>query len=237
MVGAQEHGGAIRSLPPLRRRVAPPASRTSGRRDDPLKSPRKRRRKKGLAPVGPAEHPLFVRTFVSRNRRAGASLLAVLLLLVGIAVAAGWAIPSFFAQPDVTLDNAANLLARDIRTAQNRAMWSGVDAYVSFDADCGGYRIVDHDGKELERLGALGDWGQRYEDGGVFQGVSIVRVACGPDNALAFDAKKRDWEGGEVELGFRGDTRIVRVTPQQGEVVVLGVKRRWSAADAQTPTE
>ncbi|MCE9595334.1 MAG: GspH/FimT family protein [Planctomycetes bacterium] len=173
-----------------------------------------------------------MRLFVSANPRSGVSLLAVLLILVGIALVAGWAIPRFFAQPDVTLDNAANLLARDIRTAQNRAMWSGIDAYVRFDEDGGGYRIVDHNGKQLERLGALGDWGQRYEDGGVFGGVTIERVACGDDNALYFDAKKRDWEGGEVEIGFRGDTRIVRVAPRQGEVTVLGMKRRWPAEDA-----
>ncbi|MCC6405697.1 MAG: GspH/FimT family protein [Planctomycetes bacterium] len=173
-----------------------------------------------------------MRTFVTANRRprksrAGISLLSVLLVLATIAVLAGWAIPTFFGQADVTLDNAANLLVRDIRTAQNRAMWSGVDAYVQFDADCGGYRIVDRNGRALERLGALGDWAQRYEEGGVFQGVKVVRVDCGPDRALLFDAKKRNWEGGEIELGFAGETRVVRVHARQGDVTVLGLKRSW----------
>jgi hypothetical protein len=162
-----------------------------------------------------------------QSGRSGISLLSVLLVLVVIAAVAGWAIPAFFAQPDVTLDNAAHLLARDIRTAQNRAMWSGVDAYLQFDADGGGYRIVDRNGQALERLGALGDWPQRYEEGGVFAGVRIARVDCGADRALLFDAKKRDWEGGEIELAFGGHTRVVRVSERQGEVTVLGVKRRW----------
>ncbi|MCK6570192.1 GspH/FimT family protein [Myxococcota bacterium] len=177
-----------------------------------------------------------MRTFVSHfgrpaRARAGVSLLSVLLILVGIAFVAGWAIPAFFSQPDVTLDNAANLLVRDVRTAQNRAMWSGVDAYLRFDADGGGYSIVDEHGRPLERLGALGDWAQRYEEGGVFDGVRLVRVDAGPDRALLFDAKKRNWEGGEIELAFRGDTRVVRVTPRQGEVSVLALARSEPADD------
>lgn len=151
------------------------------------------------------------------------SLLAVLLILAAIAVAASWAIPSFFAQPDVTLDNAASLLARDLRTAQNRAMWSGIDAYLRIDADGGGYSIVDGNGRPLERLGALGDWAQRYEEGGVFDGVQIVRVEAGPDRAFLFDAMRHHWEGGEVELAFGGDRRVVRVHAGEGEVTVVGL--------------
>jgi hypothetical protein len=176
-----------------------------------------------------------VRPYVPTSRRSGISLLSVLLVLVIIAALAGWAIPVFFAQPDVTLDNAANLLMRDIRTAQNRAMWSGVDAYLQFDADGGGYRIVDRNGRPLERLGALGDWAQRYDDGGVFQGVRVERVACGADRALFFDAKKRHWEGGEVELGFGGQTRVVRVSARQGEVTLLGLERKRDLRPSASP--
>lgn len=179
-----------------------------------------------------------MRTFVSQfdrpaRARAGVSLFSVLVILVGIAFVAGWAIPAFFSQPDVTLDNAANLLVRDVRTAQNRAMWSGIDAYLRFDDDGGGYGIVDSNGRPLERLGALGDWDQRYEEGGVFDGVRIVRVDAGPDRALLFDAKKRHWEGGEIELGFRGDTRVVRVTPHHGEVTVLAIARTDGSASTR----
>ncbi len=171
-----------------------------------------------------------MRPNVGSSPRAGISLFAVIVVLALVALIAGLAIPGFFGQGEVTLENACVLLVRDIHTAQNRAIWSGVDTYLEFDQDGGGYRIVDRAGRMVEQLGALGDMAQRYEEGGVFDGVHIVRVDCGPNRSLAFDAKKRAWSSGEVELSFHGETRVVRVLPKTGEVRILGLKRPWKSS-------
>jgi hypothetical protein len=176
-----------------------------------------------------------VSTFDRFTMRRGVSLLGVLVILLVVAFAAGLAIPGFFAQSAVTLDNAALLLVRDIHSAQNRALWAGSDTLVHFDDDGGGYRILDRSGRMVEQLGALGDFEQRFDDHGVFQGVRIARIDCGGDRELVFDGKRRDWEGGEIELVFRGDRRLVRIAPRTGEVRVIGIQRAgWdSAKEAQ----
>lgn len=162
-----------------------------------------------------------MRTRPRLRSRAGFGLLAVLLLLLAIAVAASVAIPWFFGRAEVTLDNAAQLLSRDIRSAQNRSLWMTADTLILFDADGGGYRIIDREGRMVERLGALGDLEQRYDEGGVFEGVRLTRVDCGPDRALTFDGAKREWEGGEIEISFRGESRLIRVQQRTGQVNIV----------------
>ena len=55
---------------------------------------------------------------IQHRRKAGVSLLVVLIILAALALAAGLAIPAFFARHRVTLDNAAKLIARDLRVHQ-----------------------------------------------------------------------------------------------------------------------
>jgi hypothetical protein len=172
---------------------------------------------------------LILQRVPRRRKRAGVGLLVVLLILALIALVTGIAVPAFFAQPEVTLDNACILLVRDIRSAQNRAAWSGTDTLIAFDHDGGGYRMVDLSGRLVERLGSLGSYERRFDDEGVFEGVHISRIVAGADNALCFDSKKRNWEGGEVELTFDGESRVVRIAARTGEVSIVGLKRPWTS--------
>src|ERR1043165_8114041 len=64
----------------------------------------------------------FERSVERRRARSGISLLGVLCSLCGIAVIAMVAIPAFFERERFTLDNVCELLRRDMRSAQNRAM-------------------------------------------------------------------------------------------------------------------
>ena len=57
--------------------------------------------------------------------RAGVSLLVMLIVLAVMAIVAGVAIPAYFGRHGITLDNAARLLARDLRVAQNMAGFEG----------------------------------------------------------------------------------------------------------------
>lgn len=191
----------------------------------------------GLAPQGrketllglPGVPTVILQRVPRRRERAGVGLLVVLLILSVIALATGLAVPAFFAQAEVTLDNACILLVRDIRAAQNRAAWSGSDTLIALDEDGGGYRMVDLSGRLVERLGSLGSYERRFEEEGVFEGVHISRIVAGADNAFCFDSKKRNWEGGEVELTFDGESRVVRIAARTGEVTIVGLKRPWTA--------
>ena len=155
----------------------------------------------------------------TRADRAGISLLAILISLCALALAAMVAIPTFFDRSGVTLDNAAQLLRKDLRSAQNRAAFLRTEAVFAFDEE--GWRATGVGG---EPLAGLGDANEIYRDlsrDGVFEGVSITHIQFGNDRALAFDARGIALEGGEVELSFRGKVRIVRVETGTGLVTIL----------------
>lgn len=153
------------------------------------------------------------------GRRAGISLLAILLTLCGVAVAALVAIPAFFGQTEVTLDNACKLLVKDLRSAQNRAAFLKTEAVFAFNED--GWRASDRTGGSLSRTAEPDEIQRVLSRDGVFEGVRITRIDFGDDRALVFDERGLALEGGEVEIAFGGETRTVEVEKGTGHATVL----------------
>jgi len=154
-----------------------------------------------------------------RSDRAGISLLAILISLCGVAIAALVAIPAFFGRSDVTLDNAAHLLRKDVRSTQNRAGYLRTEAALHFTEH--GWRASLPSGEPLAGPLDVDEIDRDLTGDGVFEGVLVTRMDFGDDHALTFDARGIPVEGGEVELSFRSHKRIVRVEAGTGFSMIL----------------
>jgi hypothetical protein len=173
-----------------------------------------------------------------RPAQAGISLLAILITLCAVAVAALVAIPAFFSQHDVTLDNACELLVKDLRSAQNRAAFLRTEAVFAFDTD--GWRASDRSGGSLSRTAEPDEIERRFSRDGVFEGVELTRIDFGEDRSLVFDERGLALEAGEVEVSFRGQVRTVRVEESTGHAMVFEGGRGLDPDErlaAETPAE
>ncbi len=162
--------------------------------------------------------PAMKYTRSQTSRRRGISLLAILLWLAAVAVLSLLAIPHFFNRPNVTLWHAVELLARDLRSAQSCAAYYKVPAAFRLDAD--GWEATGTDGRPLGASSR--EAGIERALSGIFEGVQIVRIDFGPDNALVFDTAGRAGEAGEVDLSFKGQTYTLRIEEDTGFVTILG---------------
>ena len=153
-------------------------------------------------------------------RRRGTSLLGVLVLLAVLGVAASLAIPAWFHRPDVTLENAAHLLAQDLRDVQNRATLAHFAMEVRFEPDGDGYRAVRTNGEPLNAPVGDGPFVRTYSRDAVFRGVRVLRVDFEGAEAMRFDRRGSAVTTGEIVLGFRGEERTVHVDRRTGRLYV-----------------
>ena len=170
--------------------------------------------------------PTSTRSFANSPRRAGISLGGVIASLAVVALIAGIAIPTFFARHAVTLDNAAILLARDLRSVQNRAAHLGQTTTLRFDEH--GWRAFDALGRPLQRFGSQERIERRLDADAVFEGVTLESLSFGADSAVRFDAAGRPDRGGSLEIVYRGERRRLILSPGDGHLVLEGLERPWS---------
>lgn len=164
-------------------------------------------------------------TSAPRSRSLGFSLGGIIATLAVVALIAGVSIPAFFARHAVTLDNAAILLARDLRSVQNRAAHLGQATTLRFDPL--GWRAFDASGQPLNRFGGTEPIERRLDADAVFEGVTIESLHMGDRAQVVFDAAGRPDRGGSLEVVYRGQRRLVRVSPTNGRVSVEGLERGW----------
>jgi prepilin-type N-terminal cleavage/methylation domain-containing protein len=160
-------------------------------------------------------------------RRSGFTILELLVTLLVVSVVAAVTIPAFFRQPVVTLENAAVLLARDFRAAQNRSAYLAVECRFQFTDDGQGYRVTGSDGDVVENPATALPFTRRYSEDGVFDGVEVVAVECGGDRTLVYDILGRATESIRVTLAFEGDIRVIEVTEGKGDVAIVGSTSDW----------
>jgi Tfp pilus assembly protein FimT len=163
--------------------------------------------------------------------RAGVSLLAVLVTLAAIALIAGLAIPAFFDRHGVTLNNACDLVARDLRVAQNWASYSQAEFRFVFDADGDGYKVVDADGVTVARPDQKGAFSRRFSIDAVFDGVHLEQIGFGPERSVCFDRHGKARTGGSVEVTFRGQSHRLTLQQNTGRVTVDGLEPTWDRPD------
>lgn len=156
-----------------------------------------------------------------RSVRLGVSLLTILVTLAAVALVAGLAIPLWFSRHDVTLDNAALLLARDLRAAQGRAAILGVPLKVELSEH--GWTARFHDGTGVLRAGSDEPLRRALDADGVFEGVSLGLIQFGADSAVEFGPLGEWVESGSVELRFRGEARRLVLTGPHGEIEIVGL--------------
>jgi hypothetical protein len=158
--------------------------------------------------------------------RAGPSLPQVFGALLLVALAAGVAIPAWFARPEVSLENAAILMAREIRQAQNRAVWFRSPMRVVFERD--GYTTYD--------LGQRAVGGERrpglvarreFASDAVFEGVWVEEVEAGGDDALDFSERGAAQEEARILLAYGEERREIRVTGGAGLITIVGTTSGW----------
>jgi Tfp pilus assembly protein FimT len=156
-----------------------------------------------------------------RSVRMGVSLLTILVTLAGVAFVAGLAIPLWFSRHEVTLDNAALLLLRDLRAAQSRAAILGVPLELELEEH--GWRARFHDGSQVLRAGSDEPLVRALNADGVFEGVTLAAIQFGADSAVDFGSIGEWIESGSVELRFRGEVRRLVLTAPRGDIEIEGL--------------
>lgn len=161
----------------------------------------------------------------------GYSLVHLVLILVALSGTACLLVPGWFERQGVTLDNAATLLASDLRDAQNRAAFEHRPLRVTFHAGGDGYDVTDSFGGPLSAPVGDGPFERHYSRDGVFRGVTFEAVRLGPDRSLEYGPRGLVVHGGEIVLAFRGETRTVRVTGPSGHIEIDGLTTAWEDSD------
>lgn len=159
--------------------------------------------------------------------RRGFTILELAIALALITLTAALAIPAFYSQPEVTLDNATRLLLRDLRAAQNRAARLQCEVRFEVFDDGRGYRAVLPDGRTLRDPAHDGPFVRDYARDGVFEGVRIERADLGPDEAIRFGPFGFSDEGGVLELRYGDATTQVEVVPRTGRLRVRGISEPY----------
>lgn len=150
-----------------------------------------------------------------------------MLVLVLLSMTASIGIPAYFARPSITLDNAAKLLAKDLREVQNRAARYEEQLEIRFAEDGSGYAATDRMGEPLISPYGVGDFRRQYPIDAIFRGVKIKEVHAGGDRAISFSAEGRPMESGKVVIEFRGKSRTVMIRARSGLLAIDGLDEPW----------
>ncbi len=160
-----------------------------------------------------------------RRLASGLSILHLALGLVIVTVLTGVAIPLFYAQPKITLDHAAILLANDLRYAQNEAAISGESTSIKFDQDGDGYSAQYSSGLPIANPVGGGELVRQYSFDAIFRGVSL-EVLSG-STATRFDRHGFATTPIDIRLSYQGDTRLLRMAVGSGLVEISGLETSW----------
>lgn len=163
----------------------------------------------------------------ARAQTGGFTIVELLLVLVLLSMTASIGIPAYFSRPSVTLDNAAKLLAKDLREVQNRAARYEEQLEIRFFGDGTGYAATDRTGEPLISPYGVGDFRRYYPADAVFRGVTIKEVHAGDDRAISFSAEGRPMESGKLVIEFRGESRTVKIRSRSGLLAIDGLEEPW----------
>ena len=162
-----------------------------------------------------------MRTIHARaDERSAFTLLELLIVLVLITVIAAISTWAYFSRPEVTLDNAIRILARDLRIAQNRAILLRRPVSIVFAEDGDGYRLVDRtehpaaDHPDFERIE------RRYSRDAIFEGVRILPVGLAAKGELVFPCDGREPPPGRIMVSYRDETRTLEIEDRTGRILL-----------------
>jgi len=156
------------------------------------------------------------------NSRAGFTLLHLILALLVLSLIAALGVPRYFARGPVILENGAVLLAKDLRTAQNRAAYSGETLFMRFFEDGDGYEVVSRTGEPVIDPRTGRPFARRFSTDAVFRGVALQEVNAGDDRTLVLTQFGEVSHALWVRMTFNDDERIVRSERGSGLVTIEG---------------
>lgn len=164
-------------------------------------------------------------------RRRGFSIFELLLVLLVLSLLAATTIRYYFSRADVTLENAAILLARDLRAAQHRSVFLEELSLFTFNAAGDGYSVTDERGVPAKNPQTGQAFERLYPDDGVFHGVAIVAAVAGTDRTLVIDAHGMPDENLEVTLVYHEERRTVLMERGTGHITIGGSTSGWTDLD------
>jgi prepilin-type N-terminal cleavage/methylation domain-containing protein len=162
-----------------------------------------------------------VRTIPARvEERSAFTLLELLIVLVLLTVIAALSTWAYFSRPEVTLDNAIRILARDLRIAQNRAILLRRPVSIVFAEDGDGYKLVDRtetpvaDHSDFERIE------RRYSRDAIFEGVRILPVGLAAKGEIVFPFDSTAAPPGRIMVSYRDETRTLEIENGTGRILL-----------------
>ncbi|MCP3918342.1 MAG: hypothetical protein GY711_22570 [bacterium] len=150
----------------------------------------------------------------------GFSLLHVSLSLIVLTLVASIAIPLYFSKGEVTLDKAAQLIARDIRYAQDLAVLAGAQVLVVLDPGGDGYRVENEAREALEAPVGNGPFVREYSRDAVFRGVRMSSIEAGELGAVVVNPMGLVAADVRLRLEFRGEQRDLTISAGEGDVTI-----------------
>ncbi len=159
-------------------------------------------------------------THAPAQSRSAFTLLELLIALALITVIAALSTWAYFSRPEITLDNAIRILARDLRIAQNRAILLRRPVSIVFAEDGDGYRLVDRtdgttaDRNDFERIE------RRYSRDAIFEGVRILPVGLAAKSEIVFPCDGREPPPGRIMVAFRDETRTLEIENGTGRILL-----------------
>jgi prepilin-type N-terminal cleavage/methylation domain-containing protein len=167
-------------------------------------------------PMAPAVRTMSSLPAQGRRAERGFTLLELVLAMALIAFVASFAISSFFSLSNMTLHNAAKLLADDIHDMQSRATTLQIPVDLVFDPAGDGYHAEDRGAADLRRGRLFPLPARRYSSDAVFEGVRIRRLELKGSDRISFDPSGRSQTAGTIVVGYHDDARVLELRPDRG---------------------
>ena len=171
-----------------------------------------------------ARSTAVLRSRSSRVLAQGFTLLELLIVLILITIIAAISTWAYFTRPEVTLDNAIRILARDLRIAQSRAILLRHPVSLVFEEDGDGYRIVDRTEGPVSDRAEAGRVERRYSRDAIFEGVRILPVGLAAQGEILFPSDGREPPPGRIMLSYRDETRILEIENGTGRILLTDSK-------------
>lgn len=153
---------------------------------------------------------------MSARSSGGFTIVELVGVLALVTLVSTVAIRAWFARSDVTLLNAAELLASDLRTMQTRATIRRSPVEVVFQSDGAGYHSRDLGQGDDQRDLRL------YPIDAVFEDVRIGTIRIDRGGTLVFDAIGRPSSNAAITLVSGGHARTVLVDASTVRITVEG---------------
>jgi Tfp pilus assembly protein FimT len=163
---------------------------------------------------------------VAKSGRSAFTLVELCVSLALITLIATIAIPIFFGRAKITLDNAAELLASDIRSGQNQAAFLERPVRLHFISDGEGYWIDDAISAISDSVPLIAN--RRYSVNAVFEDVRVKSVTYAEGDQLSFGPRGIASTSTRITLSLGEETRVVTVAAPSGGLTIEGTTRDWT---------